>query len=115
MSEVEGQVRFGEGRWGRTRGEDGFYCAGDPGWIPVRDLIGRPVNLGTKDGLVYESVVVTGSTVDGRLILQPGTGRMGWPWQPERDPEPVGAGETVPVTEIARGYIRRQTGEGHHA
>jgi hypothetical protein len=101
----EERINFGEGTWARTRAEYGFYCAGDPGWLPATALYGRIVNLGTKDGLVYDAVVVTGVLPDGALALRPDTGRVGWPWQPEREPEAVGPGERLPVTEVARGFI----------
>lgn len=102
------RVRFWQGGWSRIKHEDGFYRDGDPGWLPARELVGKMVNLGTKDGLVYEKVIVGGVTPDGVLALRPGFGFVGWPYQPEREPKDVEPGECVPVTEIARGYVHEE-------
>jgi hypothetical protein len=99
------KLNFGAGAWASTQGEYGFWCAGDPGWLPATDLFRKTVNLGTKDGLVYDSVIIGGVFPDGTLAFRPGVGRVGWPHQPGREPRTVEPGECVPVTEIARGYV----------
>jgi hypothetical protein len=98
---ADGRIIFGEGRWSTANGEAGFFTADD--WLPAASLIGKTVNLGTKDGMVYDSVTVGGYTPDGMLTVRDGL--VGWPHDPEREHRPPRPGECLPVTEIARGYI----------
>src|SRR3984957_11285742 len=100
MSELpEGAIPFDHPDWGR----DGtwIYWSGD-GPHPMTELAGKTVNVGTKDGLVYDGAVVAGFTPDGYLILR--GGRKGLPWRGTEITEMDGS-ESVHCHDIARGYV----------
>ena len=98
------RVNFGGGTFFHKAGGWGFYTS--TGFLPAAELLGHKVNLGTKDGGVYEATtVIDFSERYGQLRVE--GGRFGMAYTPG-DVRPVGP-EDVPVTEIARGYIN---GEG---
>jgi|SRR5580693_3165051 hypothetical protein len=99
LLEHDGLVAFSQGYLNTLTFEYGFGTR--YGFLPAADLVGCVVNLGDKGGVVYEAVTVTAAE-DGALVLE--GGRMGWLYQ-DRPPEPV-AHETLPFTEVARGFTR---------
>jgi hypothetical protein len=101
LQDRDGLVAFGNGDYSRRTGTYTFRTA--HGDVPAAGLIGCRVNLGTKDGVVFEATTVTAADRD-ELVLE--GGRMGWPYQPSQAPEPVRAGCRIAITEIARGYTR---------
>lgn len=101
LAEHDGLIAFGGGQLNSRTLEYGFWAPA--GWVPAKVLVGHMVNLAGKNGEVYEGVTVTMAD-DADLLIE--GGRIGWPWQPERAPEPIAGGELLPVTEVARGFTR---------
>ena len=98
----DGRLPFGAGAYQRDLGfgfwtQDGFFAAAD--------MIGPLVNIGSKDGVVFERTRITGVDARGYLTLE--GGRMGWPWQ-EREPEELHEPEQLWIYDIARGFIWRE-------
>lgn len=98
MSAPEGAVYFGAVTL--HQGRLTFY--GNPD-VPIEELTGKLVNLGSKDGAVFERVTVTGA--DDRGVLSFEGGRTGWPWQPEREPVELPGTQYIWAYEVARGFI----------
>ena len=106
MSQLpEGATPFDHPDWIPRRSAWG--CHGRDGIILMDDLVGKTVNVGTKDGLVYDGAVVAGFTPDGSLILR--DGRKGLPWRGTEITEMDGS-ESVHCHDIARGYIHPEGG-----
>jgi hypothetical protein len=80
----------------------------DDGYIPADDLVGKVVNIGTKDGAVFDSVTVAGFDHEtGRFTLT--GGRIGSPYS-DAEPTPVESARLW-VYDIARGYIHEAAGK----
>ncbi len=88
---------------GDHRGQRGWgFLTGD-GHLPAAGLIGQIVNIGTKDGLVYDTCTVT--AFDSRQgVLTVTGGRTGSPWA-GGEPTPLGGEDQVQLWDIACGYI----------
>jgi hypothetical protein len=104
MSQLpDGAIPFDHPDWSGSRQEWGYYVArADSDFLRIRDLTGKVVNVGTKDGLVYEAVTVV-SFADGVLTID--GGRKGFPWSPERGVTEMTGPEAVHCHDIARGYV----------
>ncbi len=77
------------------------------GFIPAEDLVGRTVNIGTKDGLVLDSATVTSFIAsEGVLVLH--GGQSAHPFLGD-EPRPHTV-TRLPVHEIARGYVHGKAG-----
>jgi len=82
---------------------------GEDEWkaVPVSALVGQKVNIGDKDGGVYEGVTVTGfEPAAGVLILEGGL--SGSCFRPE-EAAPLPAGSRLSVHDVARGFICDET------
>jgi len=102
MSQIpDGATPFDHPDWNRRLGLWGFYGGGD--FFPMNDLEGHVVNVGTKDGLVYDGATAVRFTADGALVLE--GGRKGFPWSPERGVTEMTGPESVHCHDIARGYV----------
>ena len=100
MSELpEGAVPFDHPTWNRRRGDWGFYQNGDH-FISMSDLVGKVVNVGTKDGVVYDTAMVTAFRDTGLLVLD--LGRKGTIFNGAAD---MDGPEEIHCHEIARGYV----------
>lgn len=82
-----------------------WVCYGDA-VTPMADLVGKVVNIGTKDGVVYDTATVVSFSDSGTLVLEGGRKRSPWP---------PGATETegreeIHCHDIARGYIHPEGG-----
>lgn len=72
--------------------------------IPLRALAGRTVNIGTKDGMVYEGATVTGfDALAGVLVIE--GGMCGRPRFEPGEAESLDGPDKVRADDIARGYI----------
>lgn len=76
--------------------------------VPLSALTGRTVNLGGKNGGIYEGVTVT--AVDnrtGKITVEGGSSVSCWP----RDDElkPLAGPASIYVNDIARGYVHPRT------
>jgi hypothetical protein len=96
MSEA-GVTRFYQGD--HRRGRWYFHSRGNNP-IYVETLVGKTVNIGTKDGMVFDSARVT--AFDDRQGILTITGGLNQSYSGE--PVPTGT-ERVWVHDIARGYI----------
>ena len=87
------------------------YCSGEWRLItregvkyPLAALVGLVVNIGTKDGLVYEGTRVTAlDERAGRLTVEGGP--CGRPFFEPGEADPVDEPEEVPAWDIARGFV----------
>jgi len=100
----DGAIPFDHPDWSRIRPGWIYWTAGGP--RPMTELIGKVVNVGTKDGLVYDGATVAGFTEDGFLTLE--GGRKGFPWSPERGVTEMTGSESVHCHDIARGYVHQK-------
>lgn len=97
----EGATPFDHPDWSRTGGDWFCWTAAEP--LRMSDLVGKVVNVGTKDGEVYEAATVADFTDKGFLVLE--GGRKGFPWSPERGITDMDGREDVHCHDIARGYV----------
>lgn len=93
-----GKIPFSDVDW--RKGEWACYVDGRP--VPLRDLVGKVVNIGTKDGLVYDSVQVTALAERTGYLTVEG-GRKGGAYGGEVTG--LAAPEDIIAWDIARGYI----------
>lgn len=96
----DGAIPFNHPDWSRIRPGWIYWTAGGP--QPMTELVGKTVNVGTKDGLVYDAATVAAFTDDGFLTLE--GGRKGFPWRGSEITGMTGL-ESVHCHDIARGYI----------
>jgi hypothetical protein len=78
------------------------------GWavVPASSLVGRVLNIGDKDGGVYEGVTLTAfDEQTGYLILEGGI--SGSVFRPE-EARPLERPERLWAHDIARGYVHRE-------
>jgi hypothetical protein len=101
LEEHDGLIAFGNGDYSRRAG--GYAFRTRFGDLPADDLAGYRVNLGTKNGEVIEATTITAVDRD-ELVLD--GGRIGWPYQPSQEPEPLTPALRLAITEIARGFTR---------
>lgn len=101
----EGATPFDHPDWIPRRSAWG--CHGRDGIILMADLVGKTVNVGTKDGLVYDGATAVSFTEDGVLVLD--GGRKGSPWR-DSDVTPMTGPEPVHCYDIARGYVHPEGG-----
>lgn len=92
--------------WSRRFG--GWFMdqrTGDDEWaaVPVSSLVGQVVNLGDKDGHVYEGATVTAFDEERGYLTLAG-GMHGSPYRPGSI-APLEAPEQVWVHDVARGFI----------
>lgn len=99
------RVRFSEGLYSSTQQAWGFH-ASDGTYLRADSLVGQVVNIGTKDGLVYEAVRVTGFREE-RLgsVLTVAGGLRGSAYG-GGEPRPV-ASDDIDLWDIARGYVHK--------
>jgi len=107
----EGKDVFDRLDWYRTK--TGWYMdqrtSGEWGCAPVASLVGRTVNIGTKDGLVYDSVKVAAfDERSGVLTLEGGSTGSRWN---DDDPVEMTGPDQVSVYDVARGYVHRERAE----
>jgi hypothetical protein len=89
------------GGWVTERRTNGQW-----GVVLVSSLVGSTVNLGTKDGLVYDSARVTAfDEREGSLTLEGGS--TGNPWREDDLPVQMTEPDYVWVHDVARGYVHR--------
>lgn len=74
----------------------------------LKDLVGKVVNIGTKDGMLYEGTTVTGIDQRRGLLTIEG-GRCGRPLMEPGESDPVDEPEVIDPYDIARGYIHPET------
>jgi hypothetical protein len=86
------------------------------GWdiVPVSSLVGKVLNVGDKDGGVYEGVTLTAfDERAGYLTLEGGV--TGSAYRLE-EPVPLDRPEQLWAHDVARGYVHREeAGLGHQA
>jgi hypothetical protein len=99
---TEPDVKFGAGDYIRTRSAWGFFTA--DGQVLLADgLVGKTVNIGTKDGMVYDSTIVTAfDEQDGTLTLFGGLAASDLD-----NIVPVDGRRTIWIYDIARGYTHK--------
>jgi hypothetical protein len=90
---------------------EGWLLDGIDGPFPVTSLVGEVVNIGTKDGLVYESATVLEVTDDGSLTLT--GGQYGSPYWEGREPVPLDREQPVWLYDVARGYVHEPQAARH--
>lgn len=96
---------FTRPEWSRDR--RGWYMetplAGEWDSVLVSSLVGKTVNIGDKDGGVYEGVTVTAfDERTGHLTLEGGV--MGSAYRPE-EARPLERPERLWAYDVARGYV----------
>jgi hypothetical protein len=97
----EGATPIDHPTWNR-RLQDWGYLVGEI-FHPMSDLIGTVVNIGTKDGVVYDTALVVAFRDAGMLVLD--GGRKRFPLSPERGVASMEGPEDVHCNDIARGYV----------
>lgn len=101
MSE-DGKIHFDHPGYVRYLGEWVAYSSDvEGGRIPFASLVGKKVNIGDKDGGVYEGVTVT-KAEGGELTVEGGA--YGVRFQDE-EARPFDGTRTILAYDIARGYI----------
>jgi hypothetical protein len=97
------RVRFSGAGYLHSQGAWGFYTNDLPGgYLAASDLPGKTVNIGTKDGEVFDTTTVTGFN-DRTGVLTLTGGQTGAAY---RDGPPVPLViATVWINDIARGYV----------
>ena len=91
---------FGEGTCRHADQQWGFF--GRDRFIPVDDLMDRVVNIGTKDGLVFEHATVAGFTASRGILTL--TGGICGSVYGDKQGEPNDAANVL-MHDIARGYL----------
>jgi hypothetical protein len=101
----DGKVYFDHAEYSTRHGDWIAWTRDDV--ILLKDLVGKVVNICTKDGMVYEATTVTG--IDNRWgLLTIEGGRCGRPIMEPGESDPVDKPEVIDPYDIARGYINPQ-------
>ncbi|MCW2929885.1 MAG: hypothetical protein JWM19_847 [Actinomycetia bacterium] len=96
MRRPDGQVPFYQGDLRRA----GWSFESGGQLLAAADIVGQVVNIGTKDGLVYDSARVTALDERRGVLTVEGGQHAGL----AGDPRPTGTAEVM-VYDIARGYV----------
>jgi hypothetical protein len=100
VPEDDGRVLFSGGG---HHGSSGWGFHTRTAYLPAGGLVGKTVNIGSKDGPVYEACTVTAFDPATGILTLAG-GRAGNPWTPDVPPEPVTTAQ-ISLYDIARGYL----------
>jgi len=100
---VTGQRRFWRGR--TNPGNGAWELASDDGYFPAADLVGQTVNIGSKDGVVFDSVTVASFDDRSGTFTLTG-GRIGRAYS-DAEPRP-GGNERLYLHDLARGYVHEE-------
>lgn len=101
---MTGTEHFSEGRLNSANHQWGFHAA--TRFILAEEIVGRVVNIGTKDGLVLDSVTVHEfDPGTGIMIFRGGT--KGWPHE-DREPVPNEVAR-IYLPDVARGYLHSES------
>src|SRR5262245_20294756 len=88
----------------RTNPQTGAWeLLGPDGYFPAADLVGQVVNIGSKDGVVFDATTVAGFNERTGMLMLDG-GRIGSPYT-DTAPRPV-MNDLLRLHDLARGYIR---------
>lgn len=105
MAITPGVTRFYQGE--QRRGRWSFYSRGNAELIYAGDLVGRIVNMSTRNGMVYDSARVVAFDGSRGILHVDGGVRQS---VSDVQPVPTRAAE-VCVEDIARGFIHSLPGE----
>lgn len=99
----DGKVYFDHLEYSTSRREWIAWTKGDA--MSLKGLVGKIVNIGTKDGMVYENTTVTSLDQSQGLLTIEGGRCGGRPVMEPGESDPVDEPEVIGPYDIARGYI----------